>query len=275
MKMEALAHASISQLALISLRLESCHVRQAHQYRMLPAPVERFVYITQGSVSVFLQKGQLHAGARDMVYLPRDTAYISKWQENASFVVVDILLRDAGGQDIHFGDAPSVLFCDTHHVYDGLLAELADKAAADGPFDWLERISLSFKLLCEIARDTNRQELDAQYRRIRPALTCLESNYAANVSVEALAKMCSMSTTSFRRSFLACKGMSPVDYRNSLRIRRASELLKTGSYTVAEAAEQVGIGDMKYFGKLFKRYTGLTPSALKRSGLYAGTQDAD
>ena len=51
------------------------------------------------------------------------------------FVVVDLLLRDGEGQDIRFGDVPCVLFHDTHGVYDGLLAELAQKAEADGPFD--------------------------------------------------------------------------------------------------------------------------------------------
>jgi len=79
--------------------------------------------------------------------------------------------------------------------------------------------------------------------------------------------VCFLSPASFRRLFLECKGMSPGEYRNRLRIRRASELLKTGAYTVSEAAEQVGIGDIKYFGKLFKRYTGLTPGTIKKNGL--------
>ena len=59
--------------------------------------------------------------------------------------------------------------------------------------------------------------------------------------------------------------MSPVDYRNSLRIRRAAELLRTGRFTVGEAAKQVGIEDIKYFGKLFKRYTGINPGILKKT----------
>ena len=61
--------------------------------------------------------------------------------------------------------------------------------------------------------------------------------------------------------------MSPVDYRNRLRIRKAAELLRTGRYTIGEAADQVGIQDIKYFGKLFKRYTGFNPGALKKYGI--------
>ena len=267
MKMDALAYAPIHQLSLINLQLKSCRVPAAHSYTMPAPPVERFVYITRGSVCFFLNNCRLEAKAWDMVYLPGGTAYRSKWLEASEFIVVDILLRSGDGQDIRFGDSPCVLFHDSHHVYEGLLGELGQKAEATGPFDWLERLSLTFKLLCEMARDTNGQELDEKYRRIQPALTCLDNNYTEDHSVEMLAKMCALSPASFRRLFLECKGVSPVENRNRLRIRKAAELLKTGSFTVGEAAEQVGIGDIKYFGKLFKRYAGITPGALKKSGI--------
>ena len=128
MKMDSLAHAAIDQLTLNSLRLETCRVDSQHQYVMHPAPVERFIYITQGQVRFRLDHTDLEAGTRDMVYLPRDTAYRSRWLADSRFVVVDILLTDGTGQDIRFGDAPCVLFHDTHGVYAGLLADLAEKA---------------------------------------------------------------------------------------------------------------------------------------------------
>ena len=269
MRIDVLAHVPVNQLELAHIRLESCEVKANHEYIMQPAALERYIYITEGSVCFFLEGKELWAGPQDMVYLPRDTAYNSRWKEDARFMVVDMLLRNAEGQDIRFGDAPCVLFNDVHRVYGGLLAELAAKAEANGPFDWLERMSLALKLLCEMARDTTRTELDEKYRRIRPGIDYLENNYAEDFSIDDLAKICALSATSFRRLFFECKGMSPVDYRNSLRIRRATDLLKTGRYTVGEAAGQVGIGDINYFGKLFKRYTGLSPGMLRRKGLWA------
>ena len=269
MRIDVLAHVPVNQLELAHIRLESCEVKANHEYIMQPAALERYIYITEGSVCFFLEGKELWAGPQDMVYLPRDTAYNSRWKEDARFMVVDMLLRNAEGQDIRFGDAPCVLFNDVHRVYGGLLAELAAKAEANGPFDWLERMSLALKLLCEMARDTTRTELDEKYRRIRPGIDYLENNYAEDFSIDDLAKICALSATSFRRLFFECKGMSPVEYRNSLRIRRATDLLKTGRYTVGDAAGQVGIGDINYFGKLFKRYTGLSPGMLRRKGLWA------
>lgn len=267
MKMNALAYASIDQLTLDSLRLESCRVVAMHRYVMQPAPVERFVYITRGEVQISLGDRAITACAQDMLYLPKNTAYRSQWLTDSDFVVVDLLLRDGEGQDIRFWDDPCVLFHDTHGIYTGLLAELADKAFATDPFDWLERLSLCFKLLCQMARDTNREELDTNQQQIEAALSYLENHYRDNFPVDTLARMCSLSPSRFRRLFFACKGMSPVDYRNRLRVYKAAELLRTGHYTVGEAAELVGIQDIKYFGKVFKRYMGLNPSDLKKYGI--------
>lgn len=265
--MNALAYASIDQLSLVNLRVLPCRVKENHRYEMKPASVERFVYIIQGSVRFSFQKDSLNAGALDMVYLPRDTAYCSCWEENADFMVVDLSLQDSTGQEILFGDAPCVLFHDTHRVYDGLLKELAEKAGAKGPFDWLERLSLCFKLLCDMARDTNKEELDEDRSTIKEGVDYLERNLSCDCTVDSLAGMCNLSPASFRRIFLKTKGMSPVEYRNRLRIRKASELLRSGLYTVGEAAEQVGIRDIQYFGKLFKRYAGINPSTLKKGGI--------
>lgn len=238
-----------------------------HEYIMSPAPVERFIYIIKGKVCFSLQADTLTAGTLDMVYLPRDTAYRSRWAEDSEFMVVDLSLLDSTGQDIRFEDNPCVLFHDTHRVYDGLLKELADKADAKGPFDWLERLSLCFKLLCDMARDTNKLELEEDRCLIKKGVDYLDRNFCCDFTVDSLASMCNLSPSSFRRIFLKSKGMSPVEYRNRLRVQKATALLRSGMYTVGEAAEQVGIQDIQYFGKLFKRYTGIKPSEIKKNGI--------
>ena len=128
---------------------------------------------------------------------------------------------------------------------------------------WLERISLALKLCCEIAREQTRGAASGAYGRIYAGIVYLEAHYTENFTIDELANMCAMSATCFRKLFFTCKSMSPVDYRNSLRIRRATELLREGM-SVTRAAEAVGINDLKYFSKLFKRFTGLSPSVIKR-----------
>ncbi len=51
-----------------------------------------------------------------------------------------------------------------------------------------------------------------------------------------------------------------MDYLNGIRVERARELLKDVKYKTYEVAEQVGIPDAHYFSKIFRRYTGMTPT---------------
>ena len=264
MKMDDFAYTAVEKLAVVNLRIESAKVPKNHCFKMSSKKVERFVYIMTGSVCFSIENGEVLASQRDMVYLPRDTAYRSEWFEESEFVVVDLSLCDADGKEISFGDEAKVLFRDEFCIYDGLLKQLADKADENDPFNWLERTSLCLKLLCDMARETKKNEVNHKNNIIRNAIVYLENNYAKDFSVDELAKMCFLSPTTFRRNFFECMGLSPIDYRNTIRIRQAAELLKSGKYNVTEVSEKVGINDVKYFGKLFLRYIGTTPGAFKK-----------
>ena len=89
----------------------------------------------------------------------------------------------------------------------------------------------------------------------------LENNYIEEITVEHLAKMCNMSQCNFRRYFKKYSDMSPITYRNYLRIIKARDLLQTGEYNVTEAAAAVNIPDNCYFHKLFRQFLGSTPKS--------------
>lgn len=62
------------------------------------------------------------------------------------------------------------------------------------------------------------------------------------------------------REFKKESGENFIDYLTGLRISKAKELLLKGDYKVGEVCRQVGFSSIKYFTKLFKKYTGFTPS---------------
>ncbi|WP_035346960.1 response regulator [Alkalihalobacillus hemicellulosilyticus] len=59
-------------------------------------------------------------------------------------------------------------------------------------------------------------------------------------------------------------GKSFSEYVNSLRIRKASELLSETSNKVFEIAEYVGYKEYKYFVQVFKKHVGVTPTQFRR-----------
>jgi len=58
--------------------------------------------------------------------------------------------------------------------------------------------------------------------------------------------------------------MNPSKYITEYRIRRAKDLLEYGGIPVAEIAECVGYVDCFYFSRVFKKCTGLSPSAYRK-----------
>ena len=55
-----------------------------------------------------------------------------------------------------------------------------------------------------------------------------------------------------------------MDYLTELRISKSKELLCADELSVQDVAEQVGYRDLKYFSRLFKKLTGVSPSDYKK-----------
>lgn len=49
------------------------------------------------------------------------------------------------------------------------------------------------------------------------------------------------------------------DYLNGIRVQKAQSLLRTTSHSLGRIAEEVGFTDQSYFGKIFKKHTGISP----------------
>lgn len=57
---------------------------------------------------------------------------------------------------------------------------------------------------------------------------------------------------------------TPSDYINSVRLRRATELLDQTEMRIGEIAQQVGFDDPSYFSRLFRRTFGMSPGSYRR-----------
>ena len=99
---------------------------------------------------------------------------------------------------------------------------------------------------------------------LKDAVRYIEEYYAENFKMSFLAEKFNLSQSHFRKLFKGFTGLSPVEYRNGLRIERAKELLSRNTVSVSEVALAVGIEDQFYFSRIFKESEGVSPLRYKK-----------
>lgn len=222
-------------------------------------PFSRFFYVENNTI-IFNSGTEEEVCAKigDIVYLPNNVTYKSKWPGGTEGRYISVNFQ-AEEQYLRLPDKICIAASDKNEYYHNMFRKIYDiwiKGAFGYKFEVLSEI---YRLVYTLANDSLRLNTKSKHQAIYKGILYLEDNYLEDISVEELSFMCNVSESSFRRLFKSYKGMSPITYKNYLRIIKSCDLLRTGEYTVKEAAYAVNIPDICYFYKLFTRFIGITP----------------
>ena len=107
---------------------------------------------------------------------------------------------------------------------------------------------------------------------IQRAMGIIQQRYWDQLSLSELARQVGMSKHRLSHRFREVLGVTFRDYLLKVRLERAKVLLAAGHLSITEVAQDVGFGDLPRFDKVFKRYTGFTPSAYRSLNLRGGNK---
>lgn len=222
----------------------------------------RFFYVVSGEI-IFNKNtdDELHAPAGSVIYLPNDVSYHSEWsiEDKCLSISFNFILDETY---VRLPDKICIAATDTNGLYLDLFNQ-AYNIWQKGAIGYkLETLSVFYKLLNHLYVDLKCEEISVKHKSISKGILYIENHYLEDFDVGAIAEMCNTSESNFRRLFKKYIKMSPITYKNYLRIKKAQELLRTGEYTVTEVAAEVNISDICYFNKLFKRFSDVTPHKL-------------
>lgn len=102
---------------------------------------------------------------------------------------------------------------------------------------------------------------------VEHTLDYIENNYFRNIKIAEIADYIGINRSYLTTCFKKVTNMSPRQYLNEYRIKKAKSLLTGTGIPINEIATKVGYEDSLAFSKVFKNYTGLSPKAYRERNI--------
>ena len=125
---------------------------------------------------------------------------------------------------------------------------------------YMHHIFISINRYIKEGRETKNDTISDVER----AAHYFKENYNKQISIEQYADEHLMSVNWFIHSFKNVMKMSPMQYIISLRIATAKGYLENSTKNIAEISNEVGYDNALYFSRLFRKYTGMTPTEYRK-----------
>lgn len=100
--------------------------------------------------------------------------------------------------------------------------------------------------------------------RLQPLFSHVEAHFDEPIRLERASRICGMSVSHFINFFKNATGQSFLSYLNHFRVERAQALLASSDKSLTVISQETGFCDQSYFGMIFRRLVGMTPSAYRR-----------
>ena len=123
-------------------------------------------------------------------------------------------------------------------------------------------VSIFSEILIAFSRRIN---ISNNKRRLLKSTLYIHENYHKKIDISFLASMENLSQSHYRALFLQMFGESPIEYIISKRIEAAIYFLENSDKKLSEIAPLVGYNDVYYFGRQFKRKTGISPGKYRKT----------
>jgi len=160
------------------------------------------------------------------------------------------------------------------------LVVLLSRAALEGGANIEQIFGLNYKYLNEINRIYDVDELSQWLSRIITRFTDIvfnlvevkhvdiiyktidfvDKNYARKITLSEVSSAVFLSPSYFSKIFKDEMHVNFNSYLNKVRVDKAKQKILSSSVDILTLGAEVGFEDQSYFCKVFKRYTGMTPS---------------
>jgi len=221
-------------------------------------PNNSLMLVVSGKYRYTFDKNVLEVNSGEMIYLPKGSYYnyeiISDFTQclQFEFEAFNIL----SGERYILTENPYVIDC-----LDGaeeMIREVIKYHNRKNEGYDIMVSSIMYRLIYYILTKLKSVENNVSENRIKPAVEYIKKHFCEKIYVSHLAQLCLISESQLRRLFKENYNMSPIEYKNTMQMNTACELLRTGK-TPAEITDVLGFDSVCSFSHIFKKVHGFSP----------------
>ena len=257
------------------------YVCNMHYWRseIISSPFIRIYYVEQGRAWIHLPNRDMELKAGYMYQVP---AFVSHSYECESDFKLYYLYAYGNYQDdsVHFDarefpievkadDTVELLFSKYCTLYSQLCVPSSGVEALAchmfspeysrlKPYEKMQLHGLTMILSSYFMKDVRSHSVQNDMRIIR-VMEYVKKNVGQEMNLSHLTDVACVTKSQLIRLFRGSLGVSPLQYVIRCKIQHAQELLFTTGLSVNDISHEVGIKDVSYFIRVFKRHTGFTP----------------
>ncbi len=205
---------------------------------------DTLIFVIEGEVEISSGESRYPVGAGGSIYIPTgsSTRALHTGECNKTLIFFFDTVEGSLGEGITAFPLNSAALA--------LAAEIFEELSREGALDTNYLRAAFYKLVWQITSD---RAIDRKYLKMHSLMLELEAHYAENIPLAEYARRYLMSESSLRQLFREYTGKSVIRYRNTVRLRRARELIRDG-VSVGEAALAVGFSSASFYCRLARKY---------------------
>lgn len=190
-------------------------------------------------------------------YYPVENEWTTKWMVFRGDYLDELMATMGFGQYM-FGYTEELEALEKIHERIFALAE----GSGNGDEKCSQLIYQYIMLLHQLFAETKVKEIGSF---IDEALLYMENHYMEDITLQKLCEISGVSKQYFCRIFKEKMDMRPLEYLARKRVSKAKVMLYNSDKSILEIGKSVGYHDPTYFGVVFKKYEGISPTMYRKS----------
>ncbi len=250
----------LSSLSFFTVSRYHYEISEICDFRDAPRPHYCMGLILSGSAVFEFDGKSITVNPGEIIFIPVTSRYRSVWTGNPdiTYISMHFFMTYTSLLNSRFLSIQKL-----SPTYDGEFRENFQKAFDSYGKDsegQLAALGCFFSVMSKIYPKLVFGEERRRDERIERAAFYLETNYKENVSTQKLAELSHMSVSHFHTCFKSEYSMTPVEYKNHVKVRYAILELIKNQKSVEEISTDLGFESVTYFRRVFRKETGCAPT---------------